>query len=168
MSKKYKIHLNYVTSNGQVVKAGIYEEGTFDLAEARHRSVVTLTDIEPKTTVTDNIDDLPVTTFNNDSTEVKNIKVSSQVTTTKIDFLKINSAPLDTIAALKYVSKKNAEDVVRLRADKPFVSYSDLNKRVPLKFSRIWEDLTPIDFEESISHDSKNSLYFSEGLLPLE
>lgn len=164
--RQYKVHIAYVNSNGSIVPAGVHEEGTFDLAEARYKSIVTMLDVEVKQTTT-KVDEMPVHKFNEDSTELASVDMTQEVKTVKHDFLKINSADVNTITGLKYVSKKNAEEVVRLREEKPFESYGDLNTRVPLKFNRVWEDITPIDFEEVVGHNTDNSIYLSEGIVPL-
>lgn len=164
--RQYKVHVAYVNANGTIIPAGIHEEGTFDLGEARYKSIVTMLDVEVKQTTT-KVDEMPVHKFNESSTELTSVDMTAEVKTIKHDFLKINSADVNTITALKYVSKKNAEDVVRLRAAQSFESYADLNARVPLKFNRVWEDITPIDFEQVVGHKTDNSIYLSEGIVPL-
>lgn len=164
--RQYKINLAYITSDGSRIEAGIYEEGTFDLAEARKKSIVTLLDVNIPIKVSQ-ADTMDVQKFNDDSTELSPVTVEAKLQTVKHETLKINSEASSTIEKLKYVSKKNADDVVKQREIKRFESYNDLNNRVPLKFNRSWEDIVAIDFEEIVEHSTENAIYYSEGVHPL-
>ena len=87
----------------------------------------------------------------NDPTAVKELKFEPTQQILKVTPLKINSAKFEDINKIKYVGKKQAEKVVSLREETKFISYLDLDERVPLGFNRKWEDLVHIDFEYKVS-----------------
>lgn len=150
---KYKVHYAYINIKGQTIPAGVYEEEQLDLAEARNKTILTLYDIPDQVKVEKVSDDIGVKVFNprvaNDFDGIKELKLEQEQSKVEKTAIKINSAHEDLIAAIKYVSQKTAKQVVELRAEKPFVSYVDLDERVPLKFNRKWQDLANIEFDYS-------------------
>lgn len=146
--KRYKLHQSYNDSTGKYIAAGEYDENQIDVAEARYRSIITqvssniqVEDVKQPDTI--NIVDLS----QDDPTGVKTVKIEPKKTQTKVKTIKINKASVDDIAALKYVSKKQAELVEKLRSESKFESYNDINERIPLGFNRKWEDISALDFE---------------------
>lgn len=162
--QQYKIHIAYINTSGTLVPGGIYEEGTFDLAEARKKSLVTLANIDFEKS-TQHPDVIPVFKFNQ-TDEIPKVEIKATTETVTIKPLKINSATVKEIEALKYVSKKTAEQVVEARKTKSFSTYGELDKLVPLK-GKNWQDISNLDFEDVVGHTTENSIQYSEGLYPL-
>jgi DNA uptake protein ComE-like DNA-binding protein len=161
--KIYKIHIPYLSSSGKTYMAGNYEEGTFDLSEARTKSFVTLVDVEVATE-SKPTDNLHTQKFNDESAELPIFEIEPEVSVNTFSTLKINSADIKDIEGLKYVSKKTAEAVIAERGVSKFSSYEDLNTRIKLKLGRKWEDITIIDFElpdNAIEVTNYNTLTFS-------
>lgn len=144
--KTYTIHQSYINTNGALVPSGEYEENTFDLAEARAKSIVTLYIGSVEKKEIEKPDTISLQKFNTDS-DFKVTRIESTSTIKQIQYIRINSVEFEAINAIKYVSKKDAEKVITLRKEKRFQDYEDLNKRVPLAMGRKWEDLTALDFE---------------------
>lgn len=146
---KYRVHYPYYcTARNVNVPAGVYDEKDIDLTIGRRLSMISPANLDvesPK--VETKIDQVRDVVMNADPYGVSEVNLNPEVQHVKLKKLKINSAPEAEIAAIKYVSKKNASDAVVERDDKKFTSYEDLNARVPLAFKRKWEDLTLVDFE---------------------
>lgn len=157
----YKIHLPYIDSYGTLINAGIYEQGSFDLAEARYKSFVTLENASVEAVST------PVQTgttlhFNPTQNTVVPLVIEAQVSTVVVPKLKINSCSKDELTSLKYVGTKTATEVLLKRKEALFTSIADLDNRVPLK-GKSWEDITAIDFEEDTTPKvtTANSIFYA-------
>lgn len=165
MTKQYRVHIAYINTHGALVPEGIYGETEFDLAEARHKSIVTAFDVDIHFK---EIEDstVKVQKFNQHSSSFNLVDLQTKLTTKVPVLLQINSCKLEDLVKVKYVSKKAAEDVVKLRQEQRFSNYVDLNRRVPLKFGRVWEDIVPIDFEPMNEINNDNTIRFSDGINP--
>ena len=146
---KYTVHQGYYCPSRNVyVYPGVYEEADIDVVMARRYTQISPANLDveaPK--VQTHIDQVRDVILNPDPDGFKELNLVAEVAEVKVKKLKINSAKESEIAAVKYVSKKNAADAVEKRAGKQFESYEDLDTRVPLAFKRKWQDLTVIDFE---------------------
>lgn len=60
--------------------------------------------------------------------------------------IKINFTEIQPLIDLDGIGKGTAKKIMSLREMSPFISYEDLNTRVPLVFGRNWTDFN-IDFE---------------------
>lgn len=145
---KYKVNIPYIDNDGKYIGVGIYDESDIDLGVARYKSIITAetSDVEAR------VEPQPdfIKTFEpkiNDPTAVKELKMDPEKKILKVKHLKINSASLQDISDVKYVSKKIAQKVIDLREEAKFSNYLDLDERVPLGFNRKWEDIVAIDFE---------------------
>lgn len=145
---KYKIQKSYTNNNNIVIQAGIYDETDIDLAEARSKSYVT--SVDATTFAEQTIEQYSDKYMYFSATPIEDLKTFNPVVsmvTTVVKALKINSATVDEIAKIKYISRAVAETVANQRATKRFTSYNDLNIRAPLAFSRKWENVAVVDFE---------------------
>jgi DNA uptake protein ComE-like DNA-binding protein len=160
---KYKLHTAYVNFHGTVVPAGVHDEKDIDLAEARRKSIVTLADIEIPTKKVPEVDKVVEKKFSatpDNSFDITE-KVLEPVTETVVkESLKINSATLEEIAALKYIGKITANKVVAERAKERFTTEMELDKRVPLKGGRHWQDIFDIDFETVVPYSNDNAIKY--------
>ncbi|MGL5923674.1 hypothetical protein [Chroococcidiopsis sp.] len=159
----YKVHVPFVSQTGEIVQAGNYEEGMIDLAYARSRSIVTTGSDVPETVkpkpVPSDIRSEPFVLQGLDNGGYV-VRITPAVQEVKIDRLKINSASIEALKAIKSIGKAIATKVVTLRSEQRFDGYHDLNRRVPLSKGRKWEDVTPIDFEYSVPVNNTNNLRF--------
>ena len=145
--RKYKVHHAYISSNGVVVKEGIYGDTEINIPEARNKTVVTLVDISDvykTTSAPDIVKELKLNITDTDT--IAEIKLVPNIEVKEGNFFNINEAEEAAISALKYVSKANAKKVVEQRIDAPFKSYPDLDARVRLTGGRSWEDIAAIIF----------------------
>jgi DNA uptake protein ComE-like DNA-binding protein len=143
----YKVHIAYITPNGEIILPGIYSDTKIDLHIARSKSIVTAVDatVEVKTT---SLTDESLTIVNMEqrfSTEdvLTVFKGESIQEIVQIERVQINYATAEQLEKLKYIGKATANKVIQLR---PFTSYDQLNSKVPLK-NRRWEDVAVIDFK---------------------
>ena len=161
MASKVKVYVGYITSEGQSVAPGIYDVSKIDMADAQKKSIVTYVDSDVTALITE-VPVIPTIQVQSSSMGMDyNMVMEPALTTVKVEKLKINSAPVEKISALKYVSAKTAESIVTERAIKPFDSYADINSRVPLKSNRLWELLAPLDFEINFAVEDSMSLSFA-------
>jgi DNA uptake protein ComE-like DNA-binding protein len=144
-SKHYKVHIAYIDYNGRIIKPGVYNEKHIDTAEARHKSIITLEDINIEVKVTDIENAMAVQKFNMDM-EYKELEFNPVITKNKLDKLDINIATEDEIAKIKYVGKTSARKVIIERDKTPFTSYVDLDQRSPLVSKKSWSDIAAIEF----------------------
>lgn len=149
--KQYKVHVGFITSDGVILRPGIYDDGTFDVAEARRRSYITevnAVEIEvpvehkPSDNVVEEIKFNPVT--NSDAIEL--IDIRTKPIENQVKPVNINKATETDIIGLKFVGKKTAQKVISLRKNEPFTSYQDLDERVPLT-SKSWEEVGYLVFD---------------------
>lgn len=146
---KYKVHYPYYCPVRNInYEIGVYEEAELDLVTARRLTMISPANLDVEVKV-EPVKELRVeqTTINADPLGMQELNLEASVNQVKFVKLKINSASEKDIADVKYVSKKNAADVIEERAKSRFTSYEDLDKRVPLAFKRKWQDLTLVDFE---------------------
>ena len=162
---KYRVYQGYYCPTRNVyVYPGEYDESEIDVVMARRYTQISPISIEltniKEQPLQDQVKDL---VFNTDLLAMSEITVQASSSEIKIEKLKINTAHKKLIEDIKYVSKKNAADVVEKRAVEPFKSYDDLNSRVPLSFKRKWEDLTVIDFElkASLTEEDLQDKYYA-------
>lgn len=150
--KYYRVHVGFITSNGVVVKPGVYPESELDIAEASRRSYVTVAlNLVP--------DAADITVDKVESIEIKQsggriansdiavVKLDAEVTSVRPVEIYINTADVKTIVDLKFVGQKTASRVINERQLAVFESYKDLNKRVPLGAGKKWEAVAHIKFE---------------------
>ena len=140
---RYRVHTAYVSSNGSIVPAGVYDADEFNLIEARDRSIVTVenADIKVKSTTLPN--SMPVKEIGKAS---DTLDLVPKVVQTEVDLVDINSINKTDLIDLKYVGRKTAETVLEQREIKRFTDYKDLNKRAPLPRQRPWEDAHAVKF----------------------
>jgi DNA uptake protein ComE-like DNA-binding protein len=156
--KQFKVHVGFITSNGVIIRPGIYDDGTFDVAEARRRSYITEvngTDIQVPVEhkASDNvITDIKFEPVKN-ADAIELIDIRTKPTENQIKPVDINKATETEIIGLAYVGKKTAQKVIALRKEVPFTDYQDLDKRVPLT-SKSWEDVGYILFEYKLAVDN--------------
>jgi DNA uptake protein ComE-like DNA-binding protein len=83
------------------------------------------------------------------------------VTVTMSKF-KINSATVADMLELKHVTKSIAAKVIKARKLEAFISYSDLDSKVPLK-GKSWSDVAVMDFNSSVDYvDNQNTIKVKE------
>jgi len=147
---KYKVHTAYINNNGTIIPIGVYDESEIDVTEARYKSLITLADIELETTIRNREDLIIIKNIKNPSYEegkdFNEIKLEPKIEIVEVKRIDINKAIEDTIASIKYVSKTTAKKVIAERNIKPFTSYVDLDRRVPLSFSKKWQDVSALVF----------------------
>lgn len=156
----YKIHIAYVTTNGTVVTPGIYKDTEFDLAEARNKSIVTLENTSVEVETTPVVDDIPLVKLEPIVSDISTIELKAVVSNVKATPVKINTAKESDLVALKHIGVKIAKKVIAERAVSKFVSYDDLDKRVPLTGGKKWQDITYLDFELPTELKTENILRF--------
>lgn len=176
----YKVHLAYLTQQGVVVKAGIYSDAEIDVAEAQKRTIITpvFSGVELKeeklNTNFSSDNPLDVTkvslsdsgiqyTSENTIDDVVTTKVFGEVTQLSIPTIKINTASEKDITDLKHVGKKTATKLIKLRNQKWFTSYADLDNKVPLLANKKWKDIALVDFEESPEVNLSNNVSFTDS-----
>lgn len=149
----HRVHVGYITANGEVKKPGVYSSTDIDVAEASARSYVTLElnyTHEPDITSSSTISDVKVLSSgakrDNDD-DIKDIVLEPTVTSVKPKEIRINYLTLQQIIDLKYVGKKTADRVILARKDKPFTSYEDMDTRVSLPLNRQWNAVGYITFD---------------------
>lgn len=161
MGLKVQVYVGYITSDGQSVIPGIYDISKIDMAEAQKKSIVTYVGSDVSALITE-VPVIPTIQAQSSSMGMDyNLVIEPALTTVTVEKLKINTAPVEKISALKYVSAKTAETIVAERAIKPFDSYADINSRVPLKANKLWELLAPLDFEINFAVEDSMSLSFT-------
>jgi DNA uptake protein ComE-like DNA-binding protein len=144
----YRVHIAYITPNGEVILPGVYSDTQIDLHIARSKSIITAVDATvelKKTSLAD--ESMPIVNMEQRfSTEdvLTVFKGESIQEIVKIERVQINYATAEQLEKLKYVGKATATKVIQLR---PFTSYDQLNSKVPLK-NRKWEDVAVIDFKK--------------------
>ena len=149
---KYKIHTAYINNNGSIVKAGVYDESEIDLAEARNKTIITLTDVDLETTIRDREDLIINKKVNNASYEegkyFKEITLEPKVELVQVKHIDVNNDSEDNISKIKYVGKALAKKAIAERKLSPFINYVDMDTRVPLSFNRKWQDISALVFNK--------------------
>lgn len=175
---KYKVHYTYISYNGVLIQAGLYDVSEIDLAEARYKSIVTLENTDQvkveiiesveKSNI-DNIDKIVINpdksnstdTYNKSEDNLSKIKLTPNInktTITKIFINKISEQELIT-KKIKYIGKATVGKLLAERSVKEFDSYIDLDNRVPLAVGKNWEDIIILDFSKTVEN-SENKLIF--------
>lgn len=158
--KKYTVHTSYINSQGVIIRQGVYSEDEIDVAEARRRSYISLVGTSaPIEQEVPKLKEDPVAQINIDNVNHTGIKNNDDIAVIKIDTtseevvsknkpvpFKPNTASLSAYIKLPYVGKKTAENAIQARNQAPFLSYQDMDRRVPLSKNRMWEDVAPMDF----------------------
>ena len=140
---RYKIHTPYVSANGSLVPAGVYDPDEISLVEARQRSIVTREEANVRVTRTVEPNSMPVIEIGEPS---DTMDLTPEVVHTDVELLDINEIGKTALIDLKYVGRKTAEAVIEQREDKRFTDYKDLNDRAPLPRQRKWEDAHALKF----------------------
>jgi hypothetical protein len=158
MTKKFKVHIGFITSDGVRIVPGEYDGTEFDVAEARRRSYITNvlpgskdSPVEIEHKITDDV--LTKVKMGVESGDLPTITLRQTQELLVPKAIKINYATVAELIELKYVGKKTAERVVELRDVEWFDNYGDLNRRVALQGSRVWEDVAYMDFAHPIKQD---------------
>jgi DNA uptake protein ComE-like DNA-binding protein len=152
--RKYRIHPAYINGQGFVVPSGEYLETEIDVNEARLKSTVVLTNAsEFQETKAE-----PVATIN-EMVPTGDVIFQNVTTVATTKPLKINTAPVEDIAAIKFVGKVQAAKIVAARDNAKIEKYEDLDKIAPIKYKK-WQDIAVIDFE--LPDPTKGLVY--EGL----
>jgi hypothetical protein len=142
MTKRiYKIHPAYIDYQGKVVISGEYDETQIDVSEARLKSNCTLMNGHEFTKV---LTLTPPQTTVFGAATVK--EMFGTITQTVVEKIKVNTATLEQLTAIKFIGKATANKVIESRGEKRFNSYAELNSLVPLK-GKMWEDIIVADFE---------------------
>lgn len=153
--KRYRVLIGYVSYTGEVIQPGEYTNLQIDLAEARNKSMVVDVDSNVKLDIDsglhqNTIRDIKLTSSSyKDVDAIGEIKLEPVIQHIQVNTVKINSASLEELTALKFVAEKTASLVIKEREKSHFTNYIDLNKRVPLRGRRKWEDIAVIDFSSN-------------------
>lgn len=149
---KYKVHYTYLDSFGRLIQPGVYEDTDIDIAEARNKTVLTAVEIDSvieAVQIEDKVNQLRVGNLSGDV--VNEIRLEATVSNYKINTLDINKLSEADLINLKYITKATATKVIDERTKQPFINYADLDKRVPLKGVRKWQDIGAFTFENTSS-----------------
>lgn len=162
---KYKVHIAYITPNGQIIKPGVYDETEIDVTIARSKTIITAVDATVKVVKEENpLNEMPtLQLYPTDESLVADVRdvvltpVKEQI---KVENLLINQVPAPKLEALKHIGKATVQKVLDLRQVQPFQSYDDLNHRVPLPKAKKWEDVALLDFASSRQMDMESNVKF--------
>lgn len=152
--KYYRVHVGFIDSNGVVIKPGVYSENEVNVAEASRRSYITPElnySLEAKDVKADSVAQVEVKSNSSTtaSTDIKDISLEVEPEQNSPTQVQINYITKTAIVDLKYIGHKTAEKVVSERSKSPFVSYADLDERVPLSGNRKWETVGYLGFESA-------------------
>lgn len=144
---QYKVHIAYYNADGQLILPGIYSEKELDLNVARGKSIVTAVDANVTVTTTSTEhNEIPTVTmklgFSNED-ELGSYTVKPTEKIVKVERIQINYVDADQLEKIRGVGKATAAKII---ANRPFLSYDDLDKRVPIK-NKEWQDIALLDFK---------------------